>query len=258
MLPRHPIVTLAALAGAVLAAAGALAQDEPLLEGTVRIAQLIVGDGSEPRPNALRRLAWELDKRTSIDVATSPARLRLEDAPALFRHPLLYLAGDRAFSPPSDGDVATLRRHLAYGGTLMVDSAEARPGGGFDASVRALVARLFTRERLAPVRPEHVVMKSFYLLPDAPGRIIIAPALEAVEQGGRLVVIYSQNDLGGAWARDGFGRWEHDVTPGGSAQRERAFRVGINLVMYALCLDYKDDQVHVPFILKRRQWRVAE
>ena len=33
-------------------------------------------------------------------------------------------------------------------------------------------------------------------------------------------------------------------------------RVGINLAMYATCLDYKTDQVHVPFILRRRRWRV--
>jgi hypothetical protein len=31
--------------------------------------------------------------------------------------------------------------------------------------------------------------------------------------------------------------------------------MGVNLVMYALCLDYKADQVHVPFIMKRRRWK---
>jgi hypothetical protein len=31
--------------------------------------------------------------------------------------------------------------------------------------------------------------------------------------------------------------------------------MGLNLVMYALCLDYKTDQVHVPFIMRRRRWR---
>jgi hypothetical protein len=31
--------------------------------------------------------------------------------------------------------------------------------------------------------------------------------------------------------------------------------MGVNLVMYALCLDYKTDQVHVPFIMRRRRWR---
>ena len=47
-----------------------------------------------------------------------------------------------------------------------------------------------------------------------------------------------------------------DVRPGGENQREMAFRLGINLVMYALCVNYKADQVHVPFILKRRKWKV--
>ena len=81
------------------------------------------------------------------------------------------------------------------------------------------------------------------------------PYLEGVEHDGRLVVIYSQNDLGGAWARDNFGQWEHEVVPGGGMQREMAFRLGVNMAMYALCLDYKTDQVHVPFILRRRQWQ---
>jgi len=66
-------------------------------------------------------------------------------------------------------------------------------------------------------------------------------------------VLLSVDDLGGAWARDSLGNWEHMVTPGGEPQRELAFRLGVNIVMYALCVDYKDDQVHVPFILKRRK-----
>ena len=39
--------------------------------------------------------------------------------------------------------------------------------------------------------------------------------------------------------------------PGGEAQREQAYRFGINLVMYALTGNYKTDQVHVPAILER-------
>ena len=55
--------------------------------------------------------------------------------------------------------------------------------------------------------------------------------------------------------RDNYGTWEHECYPGGERQRELAFRLGVNLVMYALCLDYKTDQVHVPFIMKRRRWK---
>ena len=56
----------------------------------------------------------------------------------------------------------------------------------------------------------------------------------------------------GAWAIDprSAGRCLA-VVPGGERQREMAFRVGINLVMYALTGNYKADQVHVPFILER-------
>ena len=76
--------------------------------------------------------------------------------------------------------------------------------------------------------------------------------------GGRAAVIYSRHALGGAWARDDLGNPEYPVTPGGAPQREEAIRLGVNLVMYALCLDYKADQVHVPFIMKRRRWRPSE
>ena len=62
-----------------------------------------------------------------------------------------------------------------------------------------------------------------------------------------------RNDLAGAMARDEFGEWTYDVGAGGEVVREMTFRLGLNVVMYALCLDYKEDQVHIPFILKRRR-----
>ncbi len=43
------------------------------------------------------------------------------------------------------------------------------------------------------------------------------------------------------------------MTPGGELQREKSIRLGVNVAMYALCLDYKEDQVHIPFIMKRRR-----
>ena len=53
--------------------------------------------------------------------------------------------------------------------------------------------------------------------------------------------------------KDEFGQWDYDVGAGGEVTREMTFRLGVNLIMYALCLDYKDDQVHLPYILKRRR-----
>ncbi|MGZ3406990.1 MAG: DUF4159 domain-containing protein [Polyangia bacterium] len=219
------------------------------------IAQIAYAGNWNPRSTAARRIAWELAKRTSIAAVLDPVEVRLGDEAALKRHPFLYLAGDGALPAFDDADVARLRRVLQTGGFLVVDGADPRPGGGFDQSVRALVARLFPREPLHKISPEHVVYKSFYLLKAPVGRVAAVPYLEGVEHDGRLVVVYSQNDMGGAWARDNYGQWEHEVLPGGDGQRELSFRLGINLAMYALCLDYKTDQVHVPFILRRRQWQ---
>ena len=100
-----------------------------------------------------------------------------------------------------------------------------------------------------------MVYKSFYLLDRPVGRLSIAPAMEAVIRDGRIVCAYVSNDLGGAWARDDLGNYDFPCEPGGERQRELSYRMGINLVMYALCLDYKTDQVHVPFIMKRRKWK---
>jgi len=209
-----------------------------------------------PRPSGLRRLAWELDRRTSIDVALEPETLRVSDR-SLFEHPFLCLGGDRAFElfPPADLD--RLRTFITYGGFLLVDSADPRPGGGFDQSVRALCASLFPKRPLGRLKPDHTIGKSFYLLEQPVGRVTSVPYLEGVELDGRLALVYFQNDLLGAVSRDSFGQWEFAVYPGGEQQREMAVRWGINIVMYALCLDYKADQVHIPFILKRRQWQVS-
>ena len=111
---------------------------------------------------------------------------------------------------------------------------------------------MLPRAPLVRVPPDHVLYKTFYLVEHQAGRTLRLPYMEGVVVDDRFAVVYSQNDLGGAWARDAFGRWEHEVTPGGERQREMAFRLGINLVMYSLCLDYKDDQVHAPFIMRRR------
>lgn len=246
----------------------------------LQLGQVIYGNtgGSTgvPRPNAIKRLMWEIEKRTSIEVMldAAPVRLGAGGGAELSRHPILYWAGDRAFPLPSDEEIGRLRRHLLLGGMLLLDSAEGRAGGGFDQSARALCARLFPRGAaggggaggaassasanggLLRLPEDHVLFRSFYLLRTPVGRVIAQPFLEAVQHDGRAVILYSQNDLGGAWARDSYGQWEYDVVPGGDAQREQAFRLGVNLAMYALCLDYKTDQVHVPFIMRRRPWQL--
>jgi Domain of unknown function (DUF4159) len=217
-----------------------------------RLLRLRLPDLPDPRPSAARRLAWELERRTSLLTIADAIELPLGN-PDLFHYPLCVLSGDRGFAMPSEADLLHLRRYLTFGGCLLIDSAEGKAGGGFDASVRKLLAHVLPGDSAKPVRDDHVLWKSFYVLRDLPGRVLVTPTLEAVERDRRLAVIYTQNDLMGAMARDGFGRWEHDVVPGGDEQRERCFRFAVNVVMYALCLDYKSEQAHIDFIMRTRR-----
>jgi hypothetical protein len=250
---RHLLGGAAGLAAAAAASGLGLPRARAIGDrSSFRFGRLALAGLPDPRPSALRRLGWELVRRTSLVTTPDPVELRPSD-PALFRHPFLVLSGDRGFPLPPEADLARLRRHLTYGGFLLVDSAEGRAGGAFDESARRFLAQLLPGELPARIAPEHVLWKSFYVLGGAPGRILAAPYVEGVERDRRLAVVYTQNDLMGALARDGYGRWEHEVIPGGDSQREEAFRFGVNLVMYALCLDYKTEQAHIDYILRTRR-----
>jgi len=248
MLRRTFLRLAAAGAGALALPRRAAALPETSL---LAIGHLQHGGRWNPRPTALRRLQWELAQRTSVETTADAVPVKL-GRPGLHRHPFLYLAGDGALPPFTDAERAALRRHLTYGGFLLVDAADGSDGSGFDASARRELSKLLPGSPLLRLAREHVVYKSFYLVDHQGGRVLTKPWLEGQVLNGRLAVLYSQNDLGGAWARGGLGDWEYLCTPGGEPQRETAFRLGVNFAMYALCTDYKDDAVHLPFILRRR------
>jgi len=108
--------------------------------------------------------------------------------------------------------------------------------------------------QLVQVPENHVLRRSFYLLPDLPGRYTGAPVY--VERGsasndGVSSVLIGSHDWAAAWARDARGLPIYPVVPGGERQREWSYRFGVNLVMYALTGNYKADQVHLPAIMQR-------
>jgi hypothetical protein len=250
--PRAPVVF--ALAGLTGLAAAAVAP--PLAGALGEATRLDVrrvdyeGGNDDPRPTAPRRIAWEVRKRTSIETRLLPSSARLDD-PSIYATPFLYWTGDAEFPALSSGEVVGLRRFVEFGGFVFAD--DARPeDGGFARSVRRELLRAFPDRPIVPIENTHTVYRSFYLLDRAVGRVRGPELLQGVTSGDRIAVVLSEHDLGGAYARDNLGSWEHAVSPGGESQRELAIRLGVNLVMYALCLDYKDDQVHAPFILRRR------
>lgn len=208
------------------------------------------GGEFKPRVSAVESLLAQVAKRTSVEVKRTILDLELTD-PNLFKYPFIYLAGDRKFEPFSDRELDILRNYLNYGGFLLIDDNSAKPHSGFDASVRRMLSRLYPHTPLGKISRDHSIFRSFYLLNKVVGRVVVNPYLEGITSKGRTVLVYCANDLGGAWSKNRLGHWQYDMVGGGSRQRKLSIRLGINIVLYALTLDYKKDMVHLPTILER-------
>ncbi|MFO0678608.1 MAG: DUF4159 domain-containing protein [Polyangiaceae bacterium] len=200
------------------------------------------------------RWSWELVQRTSAPARLRPTSVHADD-PTLVDAPFLYWSDRAEVKPLTSPELAGLRRFFALGGLLFVDDAAPSADGAsgpFGKSARRELARVLPESAPIPLAEDHVVYRTFYLLRRAEGRIAGKKLLDAIVRGTRVQVIFSDHDLGGALARGPTGVWEEPVVPGGDIQRERAIRLAVNVAMYALCSNYKDDQVHAPFLMRRR------
>ena len=216
----------------------------------VELVSLELGKGASGAQSVTERLAWEVRKRSSVEPILGPGRARLDKA-SLYRSPFLYWRGSAEFAPLSEEAIEGLRKYVHRGGFVLIDDATAG-GEAFDRALRRELLRAFPAQPLKPIPEEHTIYRSFYLLARPVGRVQGPAFLEGITYGDRIAIVYSRHDLGGAFQRDKLGAWSQAVVPGGERQRELAIRLGVNLVMYSLCTDYKDDQVHAPFIMRRR------
>jgi hypothetical protein len=205
------------------------------------------------RPDAPRSWSLELESRTSAPVRHRPLHVRADEG-ALVDESFVYWSGDSAVQPLTGNEIAGLRRFLSLGGVMLVDDAAPAADGSpgpFGRTARVEVARVIPDAAPIAIGTEHVIFRSFYLLPRAVGRVLGPRTLDAVIRGGKAQVVFSEHDLGGALARSVTGAWAHQVAPGGEAQREQAVRLAVNIAMYVLCSNYKDDQVHAQSLMRR-------
>jgi hypothetical protein len=193
----------------------------------------------------------ELELRTSINGSKERRITTLLD-PDLFFCPLLYMAGRYEFDPFTPQEREMLRRFLTHGGFLFAEDTVGAKGFGFDRAFRNEIKKILPDHELRRLPPDHSVYRSFYLIETIGGRQKVNPYLEGITLDNWTPVLYSQNDLSGAWSRDRFGKWMNECVPGGEPQRSSAFKAGINIIVYSFTSDYKKDLVHHPFI-KRRQ-----
>jgi hypothetical protein len=220
----------------------------------IDLPQLKYGGSWSPRSGAMRVLARELRLRTRLEPVTEPSTVSAESS-SLFETPFLYVAGDGGLPALGETGDAQLRRFVDLGGLILFDAADGGTDPGFTNDVRALLSRIAPASELTPVSREHVIYRSFYLVDFPFGRTQAHEHLLAIQEEGRIKVLLMRNDLGGALAETDDGLAAYPCTPGGAEQREWAIRLGVNVLLYATCTDYKADRAHVETLLRSRRWR---
>ncbi len=229
-------------------------------EGAFNARVLSVGGvrWDDPRSTAPGRWAWELVRRTSAPARLVPGQVAADD-PRLLAEPFAVWPGASDIAPLTMPELRGLQRFVELGGVLLVDDSEPS-NGAFGRAARRELARIFPASPLVrlmarsggELEQEHVIYKSYYLLDKPVGRVVGPPYVEAIVRGKDAQVIFLSHDLLGALARTPEGTWRFPVEPSGADQREYAIRFAVNLAMYVLCSNYKDDQVHAQALMRRR------
>ncbi|HAM34950.1 MAG TPA: hypothetical protein DCP85_03350 [Elusimicrobia bacterium] len=212
--------------------------------------QLKLGPGWDPYPTAPGEIDGLLASVTSVLVEPQRRVITLKD-PDIFASPLLILAGREAPAPLDAEEVKRLRGYLSAGGMLWLEDTSGSAASSFDRWVRSTLKDLLPEAELRALESDHVVFKTFFLLRGAAGRVMVRGTLEGVSWGGRAAVVYSRNDLLGAWVKDPLGRPLLPCLPGGEAQRHNARKLTLNIIMYSLTGSYKSDAVHQPYLLQK-------
>jgi hypothetical protein len=209
-----------------------------LLSQNIWIGHITNGAGSrsDVAEAGLKKLAGRMKQKTAVDlIDVLPVNLEQDDLTLI---PFLYWP---LSDPPqlSANAQQKLQEFFSHGGMLLIDLTS---DPEHNLTLRESGVPL---PMLTPVKEDHPLYRTFYLLRDCPGRTSDDSFWSERDVSGRQdnvpAIFIGDRDWGSAWA--GLG--------GESRQREMAMRCGVNLLMYALTGNYKMDQLHVDSILKR-------
>ncbi|MDI6641625.1 MAG: DUF4159 domain-containing protein [Elusimicrobiota bacterium] len=204
----------------------------------------------DPYPNVFHDVLSFLTLTTSIVTYHERRIVNFQDElqENLFSSPFVIMLNNGKFPGFSNTDREKFKRYITSGGVIFIEDSSGSRFSEFDKKIRREIEIIFPDKKLTKIPLEHALYRSFYLLRGISGRYIINNYLECIDIANRTAIIYSQNDIFGAWARDKFGNYFFECLPGGEKQRFEAQKLTINLIVFSLTGTYKTDKVHKPFI----------
>ena len=210
---------------------GKVDKDAPTSKFT--FAQVKHGGGWNAHPVAARQLLMQLAKDSAIPVNLKRVLVDLE-RDDIDAYPFLFFTGLDDFVL-TDKQIDALRKHVARGGTLVVNNALGL-ATFHQAAVRE-IRRAFPESELELLPQTHEIFSNLNtikavkytpkLQKDAGEQLKGRPVLFGAKNGDRHFLIYSPYDIEGGW-----NEVRHPLSLG--YQSASAMQLGCNLIMYAM------------------------
>lgn len=197
--------------------------------------------------SGLRVLANTLAERTTVE-PESVVACDIEQDDLSF-YPFIYWPVTSGTAPLSTQAREKLQNYLDAGGVLVIDIRDA--GMPLGTSCRPKILDGIKLKELAEPGKDHSLRKSLYLNTDLQGSRnfgkLCVETPGTVDKNRASSIIIGEKNWAGAWAGT--------TLQGKPAEREKALRAGINMVMYGLNGNYKNDAIHTPSILEKLEKR---
>jgi hypothetical protein len=200
------------------------------------------------RKLALDQVLVGIDRLSNLEFA----KAREMTFAKIWEAPVVLASSTKTFGPFSKEEREKIRDYCERGGFLLFDDPLATGESSFYQSVKKELAEIFPGRPFKTIPRDDIIFRTFYMLSEVSGRKLASPNLEGVQLDRRWVAIFSFNDLLGSRLRSPSGDFALSVSPYGMEQRNLARRLFLNLMMYSVAGDYKDDAIHLPFIRRRR------
>jgi len=196
-------------------------------DGSYQIAVLKYNGGGDWYANletSLPNLIQFLNEEVEMNVRQEQAIVEASSS-ELFDYPFIHMTGHGNVVFSND-EVDNLRTYLEGGGFIHIDD-----NYGMDLFIRQQLKKVFPNESLVEIPFDHPIYHQKFDFDNGPPKVHEhdgkAPQGLGIMINGRVVVFYTyESDLGDGWE-------DAEIHKDSEATREKALRMGANIISYA-------------------------